>query len=298
MSAVVASVVMGASTIYAASRSSSASKAASASNERAAKGLQESADYAADQSYKLGSEQLSFARQQYDELKPIASRISEQQIQAQDEQMRQAKDYYDYQTGTFRPLEQGLVADAQRFDTEAYKETLARDAAAAAGRAFATTQSASQRANASMNVNPNSGRAAGMSNQNDLGLAAMRSNAMTGARNQADQIGYARKLDVTGLGRGLSGASTAAYNSATGAGSAGINTAMAPGGQYNLAYGQGANTIMTGAGQRIQGYANMYNTSGAMVNSANSNLLDFYGATQGQAGKLVAQGIGLRKFNG
>jgi hypothetical protein len=71
-----------------------------------------------------------------------------------------------------------------------------------------------------------------MANQSNLGLAANRANAMTGARNQAEQIGFARRLDVTGLGRNLAGASTAAYQGATGAGSAGVNTSMAPGSQY------------------------------------------------------------------
>ena len=170
----------------------------------------------------IGREQLDFAKQQYAEMAPLARQVAAQQMAAQQQQMRQAQDYYDYQQQTFRPLERGLVADASRFNTDAYKEGLARDAAAAAGRAFSTTQAASQRAQASMGVNPASGRAMSMANQSNLGLAAQRANAMTGARNQADQLGWARRMDVTGLGRNLAGASTAAYQGATGAGTAGL----------------------------------------------------------------------------
>jgi hypothetical protein len=180
----------------------------------------------------IGREQLDFAKQQYAEMAPLARQVAAQQMAAQQQQMRQGQDYYDYQQQTFRPLEQGLVRDAERFNTADYRETLARDAAAAAGRAFGTTQAASQRAQASMGVNPASGRAMSMANQSNLGLAANRANAMTGARNQAEQIGFARRLDVTGLGRNLAGASTAAYQGANTAGSAGVNTSMAPGSQY------------------------------------------------------------------
>ena len=190
----------------------------------------------------IGREQLDFAKQQYAEMAPLARQVAAQQMAAQQQQMRQGQDYYDYQQQTFRPLEQGLVRDAERFNTADYRETLARDAAAAAGRAFGTTQAASQRAQASMGVNPASGRAMSMANQSNLGLAANRANAMTGARNQAEQIGFARRLDVTGLGRNLAGASTAAYQGANAAGSAGVNTSMAPGSQYQQGMQQAGQT--------------------------------------------------------
>lgn len=204
----------------------------------------------------IGREQLDFAKQQYAEMAPLAQQVAAQQMAAQQQQMRQGQDYYDYQQQTFRPLEQGLVRDAERFNTADYRETLARDAAAAAGRAFGTTQAASQRAQASMGVNPASGRAMSMANQSNLGLAANRANAMTGARNQAEQIGFARRLDVTGLGRNLSGASTAAYQGANAAGSAGVNTSMAPGSQYQ----QGLQSSGQTYGNVLSNQTNQFNT--------------------------------------
>ena len=66
-----------------------------------------------------------------------------------------------------------------------------------------------------MGVNPNSGRFAGMQNATGLQQAAMRANAMTGTRQQAEQMGYARQLDAAGLGRGLAGASLGAYGGAS-----------------------------------------------------------------------------------
>ena len=78
----------------------------------------------------LGRDQLAFAREQYDRSAPVLENIANQQMQAQNEQMAQARDYYDYQKDTFRPLERGLVADAENFNTEAYRNQLAAKASA------------------------------------------------------------------------------------------------------------------------------------------------------------------------
>jgi hypothetical protein len=205
----------------------------------------------------LGREQLAFSRQQYAEMAPLAQRVAAQQMAAQQQQMDQAQDYYNYQQQTFRPLEQGLVRDAERFSTEGYREQQARDAAAATGRAFGVMQDAASRAAAARGVNPNSGAGMALQSQNMLGLAAGRANAMTGARNQAQQMGYARRLEVTGLGRGLAGAANAAYSGATGAGSAGLASSMAPGNQFQQGLGAAGQTM----GAVARGQTDIYNTA-------------------------------------
>jgi hypothetical protein len=206
---------------------------------------------------RVANRQLDFAERQYAEMKPFVSRLATTMADAQQQQMAQAQDYYNYQTQTFRPVEQGLVADAQRFSTEGYREQMARDAAAAASQAFATTQQASQRAMAARGVNPASGAGMALAQQSNLGLAAQRANAMTGARQQAEQMGWARRMDVTGLGRGLAGASTAAYAGATGAGQTAGNTMMSAGNQYMQGLQQGAGTLGTIA----SGQASIYNAA-------------------------------------
>ena len=237
----------------------------------------------------LGREQLAFAREQYDRSAPLLERVANQQMSAQDEQMSQARDYYNYQKDTYRPLERGLVADAQRFNTEAYRNDLASKAAADAGVAFGQSQAMNQRAMAAMGANPNSGRFAGMQQASGLAQAATRANAMTGARTQADQMGYARKLDAAGLGRGLAGASSAAYGGATNAGSqAGIN-AQSAGSNYMLGMGQGAGTIANGQQMQLGGLGNILNTQADMyMNHANANAQMIGGALG--AGAAVYQG--------
>lgn len=218
----------------------------------------------------LGMEQLAFARQQYADLAPYLRKIADTQVAAQEQQMAQAADYYNYMQETYRPLEKGLVARAQEFNTDAYRQQLASQAAAAAGKAFSQSTAMEQRALAARGINPASGAARGMGNATALQQAAMRSGAMTGARQQAEQLGYARMLDAAGLGRGLSGASTAAYGGATAAGSAATGTAQAAGNQY------------------MQGMAMAGNTMNNVANIQSAT----YGQKLGMVGTAVGAGLG------
>jgi hypothetical protein len=225
----------------------------------------------------LAREQLDFSKQQYAEMMPLARQVYGQQMAAQEQQMRQAQDYFDYQQQTFRPVERGLVADAQRFSTEDYREQLARDAALQAARAFGTTQTMGDRAAAARGISIDSPAALAMRNQSQYALATGTAQAKNAARQQAEQMGWARRMDVTGLGRGLAGASTAAYQGATGAGSAGMNTAMAPGSQYQ------------------QGLSSAGGTMGGILNSQTS----VYNTAQSQADPFASViGMGLGAYAG
>lgn len=210
----------------------------------------------------LGREQLQFARDQYAEIMPLARRVADQQMATQQELMQMGREDRKYQMETFRPLEQGLVKEAQEFDTEAYRQQLASKAMADAAKAFQGSQGVMMREATRRGVNPASGAFGAASNANAMGLAAMQAGAANQARQKAEQMGYARRLEVTGLGRGLSGAAQGAYGAATGAGSAGITTSMAPGTQQMQGFGQagqtmgnvlGSQTSMYNAGMQQQG---------------------------------------------
>jgi hypothetical protein len=198
----------------------------------------------------LGREQLDFSKLQYEEMKPLAQRIADQQMAAQEEQMGMAREDRARYLSTFAPVEQGLVRRAQEFDTDAYREQLAGQAAADAARAFGTTQGMTSRNLSRMGVAPGSGAAMSQMNQNALGLASMRAGAMTGSRLQSEGEGMNRLYNAAALGRGLPGQTLGAYGGAVGAGSAGLQTAMAPGSQYMQGMGQGASTI--GSGLQMQ----------------------------------------------
>lgn len=230
----------------------------------------------------LGQDQLDFAKKQYETNNPLMQDIARKQGLAMDQQLAQGKDYYDYNKSTFRPLEQQMVADAQTFDTDAYRNQLATKAAADAGLAFGQQNQANERRMASMGVNPNSGRFQGMAQQSGLMQAGARAGAMTGARERAQQTGYARKLDAVGMGRGLSGASTAAYGSAMNAGNSAVGNYGQAGNQYMQGMAQGAGTIGSGYSMQLGGLGNVLNSQTQMaVNAADNSFLGSVGGIMG-----------------
>jgi hypothetical protein len=229
----------------------------------------------------LGNRQMDFAQRQYEEMKPLAQQVYTQQMAAQQQQMQQAQDYYDYQQKTFRPLEQGLVAQAQQYNTEGNRQQLAAQAAADAEKAFQTSQGVTNREMARRGINPSSGAALMMRNQNALGLASMTAGGANAARRQAEQTGWARSMDVTGLGRGLAGASLGAYGGATSAGSTGLASAMAPGNQYSSAFGQGAGYQMAGAQMGLTGQGQILNAQTSAYNTGVNATGSMYGSILG-----------------
>ena len=112
---------------------------------------------------------------------------------------------------------------------------------------------------------------------------------MTGARNQAQQMGYARKLDAAGLGRGLAGASAAAYGGASQAGSMAGQNAQSAGQNYmgNMAIGSG--TIAQGQQMQLSGLSNILNNqTSSYINTSGSFLGDVGGALGGAAAAYTA----------
>jgi hypothetical protein len=235
----------------------------------------------------LGREQLDFAKLQYADAAPFLKQISDAQVATQNETTQQARDAYAYQKGTFRPAEERLVADAEKFSSDAYREQQATQAAADAGDAFSTTQGMNSRALTAMGVNPNSGRFTGASRTASLGLAAARTGATNATRREADNVGYARRLDAVGLGRNLTGASQGAYGLAINAGnSAGANS-MAAGNQYMAGMGQGASTIASGRNMLQSGLGDILDSQTGLANGAQAAGASGTGAAIGAVGGIA-----------
>lgn len=256
----------------------------------------------------VAREQLAFSKQQYADIKPIAMEIAGLQADAQRQQMDQAADYYAYQQDTFRPLEQGLVDRAQNMDTEAYRQEMASEASAAAGRAFSTSQAMNNRSMAARGVNPNSGAARGANNAMGLQQAAMRATAMTGARQGARDRADAAQYQAAGLGRGLATNSLQAFQGATGAGSAAMGSYAAPGSQYMAGLGQAGGTFGQMAGYQNQAYmqaqGNKAAFTGALLGAGSTLGGAYLGASDRRlktnitkVGVDEATGLNLYQFN-
>lgn len=110
-----------------------------------------------------------------------------------------------------------------------------------------------------------------------------------GIQDKATQ--WARKLDVTGMARGMPGASTGAYSVATNAGNSAVNNSIAPGNSYMAAIAGANGTTMQGQGLKIQGAGAVLNAQNSAYNaSQQSNNSNLGGIMSGLGG--LGQGIG------
>lgn len=229
----------------------------------------------------LGREQLAFNKEQYQAALPFVQDIAKVQADAQRQQMTQAQDYYNYYSQNVRPEMLAQLEKAKAYNTEAKREELAQQAAADTGQAFQQTQAANERAMASMGVNPNSGRFAGMQRGSQLALAAQRANAMTGTRQQAEAMGHARMMDAMGLNTGMPGLSQAAYGGATGAGSQAAGVFQQPWMNAMQGMGQGASTIGSGQQMYLGGLGNALSGQASMYNNQSNPWMQLGGAVLG-----------------
>lgn len=231
----------------------------------------------------LGREQLAEARRQYDLAAPFVRDIAEQQLQSAQETQQQGRDYYNYLKDTFRPQEQKLVSQVDQYNTEAERQRQAEAAATDVERQAAIQKQISARDLARMGINPNSQRALAVQNGRGLQVAGMRAGAMTNARRRAADIGYARRLDVVGIGRNLPGASVSAYGAATNAGNSAAGNFQAPGQNLLTGMAAGVNTIGKGQQMNLQGRTAILNaqTSYANARANKGDLLDVVGTGLG-----------------
>ena len=250
--------------------------------------LTDAGNKASDKMGTIGQGVIDFAQKEYDKNAPRLDEIGDAQKGLMAEQGAQGKDYFDYYKSTFRPLEQSIVDDANNFNTEAYRNQLATQAAADSGLAFNRTTKANERAMVSMGVNPNSGRFQGIGAQNALMQSTNRAAAMTSTRERAADAGFNRKVQAAGLGNYLSGASTAAYNNSVNAGSNAANSYQAAGKNYMQGATIGGSLVGQGLNMNLDVLGSIMNnkTKIAMQESENRGSLmgDIGGALGGAAG--------------
>lgn len=168
----------------------------------------------------MQEELIPYYKERQAQLDALTEQVTNAQLGIQRQTADQGADYYDYSKQTFRPVESSLVAEVMQDSTPEAYARLASQAAARTGMSFRNSTAAAERNAASMGVDPSSGQARGINRAATMAAAATGSAAFNSAYDQAKQTAYARKLDVTGIGRNLAGASAAAYGAATGAGSA------------------------------------------------------------------------------
>lgn len=228
-------------------------------------------------------EMLAFYKTQYAEMKPILKEVTDTDMAIQKANAARADEYAAYERETFRPLEKQIVKDAEEYATESKREALATQAAADVNTAFTGARAQEGRALSRMGVNPNSSRFAALNNQLTFGQAATAAGAMNKTRTDAEQLGFARRMDAASLGRGLAGNASTAYGVSLNAGE-GVRTNAMAGGSF----------MGSGYGAAQQGYssaANSYGTAGNIYGQEFQGRMQGYQAQQ-QAAAGMMSGIG------
>lgn len=223
----------------------------------------------------LGQEALAWYKQQYADSAPAradaaaaAKQVSAGQIKAADLSTAMAADYDKYNKETFRPLEQGIVADAQAYDTPEKRQAAADAAIADTNMAFDATNQARSRQLAANGVNPGDARSMAIMEGQGVSQAVANAGAAYKARKGVETVGHGMKMDAASLGRGLASSQATAAQVAMQQGNSGVANAgipLAQGNQATTTTAQGFNAAMQGqqvAGNLYGQAANIQNQSG------------------------------------
>lgn len=230
----------------------------------------------------LGREQLAENTRQYEKNMAVAQPIIDAQKAIMDQSVAQGNDYYEYMKSRQRPVEEALNAEAMAAGSEAKQQEAAAQAEADSMRGLTKSANIIARQGVRYGLSPSA-----IKSQAGTLSATTASNiigATGAAREQEKNVGYAKKLDVSGLYRGLSGASQGAYSVATNAGNSAVGNQNQTSAQYLNGMSAGTNTIMQGQQQRISGLGSILNSQASI-----------YGAglkASAQEGAGIGTGIG------
>lgn len=213
----------------------------------------------------LGREQLAEGKRQYDLNAAVAKPVVDAQLEVMRQGVAQGNDYYDYMKTQQRPVEQALNTEAMNAGSTQLQSEAADRAVADVRQGTTASQNQLLRQGLRYGWSPAKMASMGTAGAASQGLAE--ASAANGAREKERNLGFAKKLDVAGLYRGLPGASTGAYNSAVGAGNSAVTNNGAGGAAYLGAMGQGANTTMQGRQIAMQGTTGVLNAQGNYANS-------------------------------
>ena len=245
----------------------------------------------------IAKESLAWYKQQYADQAPareaatkVAMDVANQQLGSMRQNDAISKDYWDYQKDTFRPLETGIVADAENYDTTARRDEKAAGAVADVGMQAEMARQAQTRTMQRMGVNPGSGKMLAMQSQMGLSEAAAKAGAANQARDSVELQGYARKMDAANLGRGLASSQATSAGVALNAGNnanANIGTPLTQANQAAATMGQGFSTAISGNNSAGSLYG-----QAAQLSNQDSGLMGALGGVAGQfAGSAAGSGM-------
>jgi hypothetical protein len=194
-----------------------------------------------------------------------------------------AADYWKQYKDVYQPLEKGIVADAEGYDTAARRDQESGAAQADVSKSFDAVRSNMQRQNMGYGIAPGQGRFDDSSLKMGIEQAKASAGAGTAARKGVETQGWARKLDAASLGRNLpSNQATATQVGLAASGQASGATSAAGAGRRADTAGMGQ-----GYGIGMQGYQ----SAGSLALGGYNAQLNAWNA-QNQSNQRSSAGIG------
>lgn len=181
------------------------------------------------------------------------------------------------------PIREAIYNEAQNYDTAANKERIASEAIGDTKQAFGIQAQDQARKMESYGINPSSGQYRGMANANSVLQAATEASAATRARNAAEQLGWAKKMDAIGVSQGQFGNQATSTGLALNAG----NQALGAGQIAMSNYGAMGNSMSQAAGTANAGWGSVGNL-GVQKYNADVNAYE----AQVKAGATESAGFG------
>jgi hypothetical protein len=169
----------------------------------------------ANRSFDLQEQALQYFKAQQEGLNAFEIQARDRQLDIADKTAAQGEDVFNYQKAVFRPVEESLVAQAMRDSTPEYYERYAQEAATRIASAQGNSEAQFERDMSGLGVNPNSGAYVAGRRGLQIENAAQRGAGINEARDRAENLSFARRADVAGIGKGLVGAGNASYGLAS-----------------------------------------------------------------------------------
>jgi len=161
---------------------------------------------------------------------------------------------------------EAIYKEAENYSTAENKERIASEAIGDIKTSFGVQAADLERRNQSYGINPTSGRSMATQNANSVVQAATEGAAATRARNAAEQLGWAKKMDAIGLSQGQFGNQATSSALALNAGNQALQSGQVTMGNYG-ALGSSMNQANMGA---MQGW-NSVGTLGVQKYNADVN---------------------------
>lgn len=199
-------------------------------------------------------------------------------------------EYYDHWKNDYKPIENQLISDAQKFNTDAYAE---QQAQAAIG--DVASQYANQRQQSALNmskygIDPSSGQFMGQMNALGINQAAATAAASNAARQAAVQLGWDKNLQLANLGiqyAGITNNATSGVNQSAATGGNGTNSSMGVASNGSTQQLSNIGGLATTGLQSYQTLSNAWGSYGQLANQTYQNQLSAW-----QAKSNSSAGIG------